>query len=164
MAERAFILVAEDEADDAFLFEHTFAGLGIVDYFITITTDGAETISYLEGSGQFADREIFPLPDCLLLDLDLPVFSGFEVLEWLQRHHELRVIPKVVFSGSENPADIRRAYELGANGYFCKSHKIEETIRRLSLIEEYWTLAKYPKLYAAPKSSRHAVAAARIRG
>jgi CheY-like chemotaxis protein len=160
MDQRAFILVAEDEANDAFLFEHTFAGLGIVDYFIT--TDGAETIAYLEGSREFADREIYPVPDCLLLDLDLPILNGFEILEWLQRHDELRVIPKVVFSGSENPADIRRAYELGANSYFCKCAQIQETIRRLSLIEEYWTVAKYPRLPRYQKPLPRHMATARI--
>lgn len=144
MEDRAFILVAEDQPDDAFLFEHTFAGLGIVNYYIA--GDGAETIAYLEGSGAFADRQTYPIPDCVLLDLKMPQISGLEVLEWLQKHDDQRLIPTVVFSSSDDPGDIRRAYELGANSYFRKRNRIQDTIRLLSLIEEYWTEARCPKL------------------
>jgi len=147
MDDRVFILVAEDQPDDAFLFEHTFAGLGIVDYYIA--TGGPEAISYLEGSGQFADRRTFPVPDCVLLDLKMPHVSGFEILEWLRSHDDYRLVPTVVFSSSEEPADVRHAYELGANSYFTKSTKIQDMIRKLSLIEEYWATAKCPKLNPA---------------
>lgn len=149
MDDRAFILVAENHPDDAFLFEHTFAGLGIVDYYIA--GDGSETIAYLEGAGQFADRQIYPMPKCLLLDLKMPIVSGFDVLEWLRGHDDHRLIPTVVFSSSNDPADVRRAYELGANSYFCKCARIEDMVRRLSLIEEYWTEAMCPKLNAFGK-------------
>jgi CheY-like chemotaxis protein len=147
MDDRVFILVAEDQPDDAFLFEHTFAGLGIVDYFICTT--GGETISYLEGSSTFADRLVYPVPDCVLLDLTLPQVSGFEILEWMRSHEDYRLVPTVVFSSSNDPADIRRAYELGANSYFSKCLKIQDMIRKLSLIEEYWTEARCPKLNPA---------------
>jgi CheY-like chemotaxis protein len=149
MEDRAFILVAEDQSDDAFLFEHTFAGLGIVDYYIA--SGGVETIAYLEGAGRFADRQTYPVPDCVLLDLKMPQIDGFEILQWLRSHEDFRLIPTVVLSSSDDPADIRRAYELGANSYFRKRTKIQDTIRLLSLIEEYWTDAKCPKLDPAGK-------------
>ncbi|MGZ4961609.1 MAG: response regulator [Limisphaerales bacterium] len=149
MDDRVFILVAEDQPDDAFLFEHTFAGLGIVDYYIATT--GSEMISYLEGSGQFSDRNTFPVPNCVLLDLKMPQIDGFEILEWMRHHEDFRLIPTVVFASSDDPADIRRAYELGANSYFTKCPHIQDMIRKLSLIEEYWTEAKYPKLNCTGK-------------
>jgi CheY-like chemotaxis protein len=149
MENRAFILVAEDQPDDAFLFEHTFAGLGIADYYIA--NDGSETIAYLEGTGQFTDRAAYPLPDCLLLDLKMPMISGFEVLEWIRGHADHRLIPTVVFSSSNDPCEIQRAYDLGANSYFCKCGKIDEMVRQLSLIEEYWTEAKCPRRSVARK-------------
>ncbi len=149
MANRAFILVAEDRSDDAFLFEHTFAGLGIVDYYIA--NDGLQAIAYLEGTGAFSNRETYPLPDCLLLDLKMQMVTGFEVLQWLRNHQDHCLIPTVVFSSSDDPEDVRRAYELGANSYFTKRNKIQDTIRLLSLIEEYWTEARCPKLNAAGK-------------
>lgn len=150
MDDRVFILVTEDQPDDAFLFEHTFAGLGIVDYYISTT--GPETISYLEGSGHFSDRLTYPVPNCVLLDLQMPEVNGFEILEWMRCHNDYRLVPTVVFSSSDDPADIRRAYELGANSYFTKCASIQEMIRKLSLIEEYWTEAKYPKLDRAGRS------------
>ncbi|MDB6059316.1 MAG: response regulator receiver protein [Verrucomicrobiales bacterium] len=144
MDDRVFILVAEDQPDDAFLFEHTFAGLGIVDYYISTTGPG--TISYLDGAGQFSDRLTYPVPDCVLLDLQMPEVDGFQILEWMRCHQDYRLVPTVVFSSSGDPADIRRAYELGANSYFTKCVRIQDMIRKLSLIEEYWTEANCPKL------------------
>jgi CheY-like chemotaxis protein len=141
-----FILVAEDDPNDAFLFEHTFAGLGITNYFIT--RDGDETINYMRGEARYANRSEYPLPHCLVIDLKMPRVSGFEVLEWLRDHADHRLIPTIVFSGSAEDADINRAYDLGANTYFCKQRPIEEMIRVLSLIEEYWIEAKHPKLAA----------------
>jgi CheY-like chemotaxis protein len=146
MEDRAFILVAEDQPDDAFLFEHTFAGLGIVDYYIA--RDGLEIIQYLEGKAHFSNRSLYPYPSCLLLDLKMPRVSGFDLLEWMQRHHEHRLVPTVVISASPHPADVRRAYELGANSYFSKCTKLQDMIRILSLIEEYWSVAKCPHVDA----------------
>lgn len=152
MADRVFILVAEDQADDAFLFEHTFAGLGIVDYYIA--TSGPDALCYLQGAGPFSDRLTYPVPDCVLLDLKMPEVSGFDILAWMRDHAEYRLVPTVVFSSSDEPSDIRRAYELGANSYFTKCSQIQDMIRKLSLIEEYWTEARYPKVNGTGKCLR----------
>lgn len=149
MDNKAFILIAEDQRDDAFLFEHTFAGLGIVDYYIA--GDGAEVIAYMEGSGVFANRSTYPVPDYVLLDLKLPLISGFEVLKWLRKHENYRLIPTVVLSASDDPADMRRAYELGANSCFRKRTRMQDMVRLLSLIEEYWTEVTCSKSDAAGK-------------
>src|SRR5205807_5891563 len=97
-----------------------------------------EAIEYLKGEGKFADRQEHPLPSLLLLDLNMPLRNGFEVLEWLRLQPGLRRLLVIVFTSSQLPEDVNRAFELGANSYLVKPHdfkKLEETARYL---EEYW--------------------------
>jgi len=118
------VLVVDDSDDDrlfvrrAFRNNPAFVMLGELG-------DGEMAINYFEGQGEFADREKYPFPDVLLLDLKLPKKSGYEVLEWLREkgHDKLRV---VILSGSFLPQDITRCQELGAHGYFKKEALAEE--------------------------------------
>src|SRR5438105_9461661 len=100
--------------------------------------NGEEAIEYLKGEGRFADRHEHPLPKLLLLDLNMPLLNGFEVLEWLRLQPGLRRLLVIVFTSSQLPEDVNRAFELGANSYLVKPHdfkKLEETARYL---EGYW--------------------------
>src|SRR5947208_11973317 len=115
------ILVAEDDADDAFFLQRAFKKLGIPTS-LKFVHDGQEAIDYLHGDAQFADRLRYPLPDLLLLDLKMPRLTGFEVLGWVRKQHNLRRLPVVIFSSSGELTDINRAYDLGANSYLIKPH------------------------------------------
>jgi len=72
------------------------------------------------GSGPFADRERFPLPGLLFLDLKLPYKSGFEVLQWIWTRPELAAIPVAVLTSSEEERDIKEAARLGARSFLVK--------------------------------------------
>jgi len=113
------VLLFEDNDDDVFLTQHAFERAGIV-CFWQIASDGEEAISYLSGEGVFADREAYPLPMVILLDLKLPRKSGHEVLAWMGGQKALEKVIRVVLTGSNNPADVDRSYALGANGYLFK--------------------------------------------
>src|SRR5258705_6086476 len=93
------ILVAEDSDDYAFVLERTFRDIGFKNP-VRILTDGAEVLAYLKGEGKYADRLEFPLPSVLFTDLKMPRASGFDVLEWMQRHPESRVVPRIVLTSS----------------------------------------------------------------
>ena len=82
--------------------------------------DGREAIAYLTGDGAYGDRGQYPVPSMILLDLNLPGLSGFDVLKWVRGRPEFRELPVVIFSSSEQPEDKARASELGANGYLEK--------------------------------------------
>ena len=82
--------------------------------------DGRAAIEYLSGAGKYGDREIYPLPGVVLLDLNLPLVSGFEVLEWMRNHPDFARTPVVVFSSSTREDDRVRARELGANEFVAK--------------------------------------------
>jgi CheY-like chemotaxis protein len=113
------LLIAEDDDNDFLFFERA---LGIEKFEANIrrACDGDEVIEYLCGENHFADREAHPLPNLMVLDLKMPRKNGFEVLEWLREHSDPETLPVVVFSSSEEPTDVQKAYELGASGYLVK--------------------------------------------
>ncbi|MGD0410406.1 MAG: response regulator [Verrucomicrobiota bacterium] len=128
------VLLADDSEDDRLLLRRAlrkkprFALVGEV-------YDGEAVIAWLAGQGDYKDREKFPFPDVLMLDLKMPRMTGHEVLAWLQTRtfSNLRV---VVVSGSFLPRDIARSRELGADAYFKKEAQEEQQYAMLSDIEE----------------------------
>jgi CheY-like chemotaxis protein len=113
------VLYVEDEPDDVFFMQRAFKAAAIGHSLITVG-DGQQAISYLSGSGCFGDRTTYPLPSLVLLDLNLPERSGFEVLEWMRQQSELNDVTVVIFSSSGRPEDLQKAQTLGASGYFIK--------------------------------------------
>src|SRR5213592_3516692 len=113
--QRFTVLLVEDDLNDIFIVKRAFKTANIPTP-LQVVTDGQEAISYLRGDGKYADRDAFPLPRLMVMDIRMPRRTGFEVLEWVKNSDRpLRRIPIVIVSSSENPADINRAYELGAN-------------------------------------------------
>jgi CheY-like chemotaxis protein len=113
------VLYVDDEENDIFFMELAFKRVGL-DQSLHSVTDGQKAIAYLAGDGPYADRAQYPLPALVLLDLNLPLTSGFEVLQWLRKQSELECMPVIVFSSSGRPEDRQKAHELGANQYVLK--------------------------------------------
>ncbi len=114
------ILYAEDDSNDAFLLMRALRKLGFQDP-IQHVRNGDLVISYLTGSNGFSDRQKYPLPSVLLLDLKMPVKDGFEVLEWLRAQVQFKRLPVVVLSSSSLWQDRGRAQQLGATAFLTKS-------------------------------------------
>jgi len=137
MAGRATILVVEDDPSDAYFLEKAFQRI-LANCAFHRVCDGEEAKTYLQGAEKYSDRRIFPLPSVILLDLRMPRMNGFEFLTWLRSDATLKIIPTVVYSSSENPADVRKAYEMGANSFLHKRlsmHAVQETMRSFA---RYW--------------------------
>ncbi len=131
------ILVAEDELGDVLLLRRAFEKAGVKSP-VHIAANGQEVIEYLSGSPPFADPVAYPLPALLLLDLKLPLISGFELLEWIRKAPQLRHMIIVVFSSSDYPEDINRAYELGANSYILKPRNPDDLVNIVKQLQNYW--------------------------
>jgi CheY-like chemotaxis protein len=113
------ILLAEDSPDDIALFMQVMVKSGRNNPVIVVR-DGDEAIAYLKGEGKFSDREKFPVPSILMLDLKMPRVSGFQVLEWIRQQPQFSYILLVVISHYGETAEINRAYELGAHSFLTK--------------------------------------------
>ena len=137
MNEGQFILLAEDDPNDVLLLERAFrkAGLGEL---LRVVCDGEEAVDYLAGRGTYADRERFPVPFMLLLDLKMPGIDGFGVLQWLRAQPALKQLLVVVLTSSNLQADVDRAYGLGANSYLIKPIDFEEMVGLILRFEAYW--------------------------
>lgn len=113
------ILAVDDSSDDLMLLELA-CGAAKVRFVLQTVRTGEAAIAYLEGTKGYADRERFPLPDLLLLDLKMPCVSGFSVLSWARTREMFRQLPIVVFTSSVQLEDRIRAMELGANAFVAK--------------------------------------------
>ena len=128
------ILYAEDEETDVFFLQRAFTKAGIT-HTLRAVSDGEEAVAYLSGSGPFADRELCPLPALILLDINMPRKSGFEVLEWIRRQPNLKSVPVLIFTSSSNPADKEKAGQLAADDYLVKPSdplKLAELVKSLN--------------------------------
>jgi CheY-like chemotaxis protein len=143
------ILVAEDDAADAYFLQRAFGRSGIP-VRLQFVRDGQEVLDYLRGEGPFADRSAHPMPHLVLLDLKMPRLDGFDVLEWIRKEPAFKHLMVVIFSSSDEPRDIGRAYTLGANEYLVKPHSIEELNRLVGQFKRKWIV---------PQSSRRSRAA-----
>jgi len=143
---RTTILLAEDDQNDVMLIKRAFSKSHVINP-IACVENGEEAVAYLSGEGEYADRERYPLPFMMLLDLKLPRLSGHEVLKWLREQPGLKRLPVVVLTSSREPSDINRAYEIGANSYLVKPVVFEEFSTLLKQLQVYWLmLSEHPEL------------------
>ena len=113
------IVLVEDSFDDAELTMRSLKSSNFVNEIIWLK-DGEEAVNYLQGKGEYEDRDTSVKPKLILLDLKLPKLSGIEVLERIKKDENLRKIPVVVMTSSKENTDLERCYELGANSYVVK--------------------------------------------
>lgn len=131
------VLLVEDNPSDVFIVQRVFQKLK-VQSSIQVASDGEEAIAYLSGTGKYSDREQFPLPAVVLLDLKLPRRSGLEVLEWLKAQPVLSRLPVVVLTSSKQSSDINQAYDRGANSYVVKTVNPRDTEELGRILSHYW--------------------------
>jgi CheY-like chemotaxis protein len=137
VANTVSILVADDDAQDTMLVQMAVERASL-NLRLGSVKDGEEAINYLMGRERYADRDAHPFPSMMLLDLKMPRLSGFDVLDFVRGQPGLRQLPIVIFSSSDDPKDIRRAYDAGANSYLCKPHSHDDLSALLKALEDYW--------------------------
>lgn len=131
------ILIADDDEDDALAISQTLSHAGVKNPLITVS-DGAAVIAYFTGVGLYSNREKFPLPGVLLLDLKMPRISGFSVMEWLKERYDPREFLTVVLTGHGELENVRRAYALGARSFLTKPCSVEDVKNLVQGYPTYW--------------------------
>ena len=136
----ATILIADDSEDDVVLLRRALESAGVTNAF-TVLQDGNEVLKYLGGEPPFDNREKYPLPPLLFLDLKLSRRDGFEVLSWIRSHAELHNLQVFVVSGRDDLGTVRRAYELGATSFLRKPYDPVDLENLLRGFPQFWTRA-----------------------
>lgn len=142
---KPIILIVDDDANERFLMQAAFSNIGVSEAVYSVA-DGAEAIEYLKGAGQYADRNRFPFPNLLLLDLKMARMHGFEFLRHIRKNPNLMVIPTIVFTSSEDLDDLKQAYVLGANSYLVKGKTFDDLCDQFKFIYGYWMRVRVPPM------------------
>lgn len=133
------ILIAEDDPGDRLLLERALSKSEF-DISVHSVGDGREAIEYLKRTSRSrpGTRTTHPAPTLLLLDLKMPALDGFEVLKWVRKNPRFCHIQVVVFTSSEQPEDMRRSYEAGADAYIVKPQDPDDFIEVVRNMEQHW--------------------------
>jgi CheY-like chemotaxis protein len=131
------ILLVEDNDDDVFFMQQATKRAGIENPLQHVG-DGQKALDYLSGTGQYGDRDKYPLPFLIILDLKLPLVRGLEVLQWIRERPEFEMIIVVVLTSSRETRDIDAAYRLGANSYLVKPTNVQRLLEMVKGIADYW--------------------------
>lgn len=137
------ILFVEDSEDDAMLTMRALKKSGL-DNKLHHVKDGAEALDFMYCRGVYASRNFQEHPKLILLDLKMPKVSGMEVLEKIKSDPNIKSIPVVILTSSQEDPDIKKCYNLGANSYIVKpvdSDKFFQSIKELGM---YWMGLSHP--------------------
>ena len=154
LPEQAVILLVEDRQDDVLLIERAFNNAGIRNPFFVVR-DGEEGMAYLHGTGKYSNRDEFPLPDIMLLDLKMPRMDGFEVLHEVRKDKNFAALRIIVLTSSEEIYDVNRAYDLGANSFLVKPLEFENFTAMMRTLSAFWLRqSRAPVVERPPKNKR----------
>lgn len=133
----ARILVVDDNRMDVELTLSAFKDTGLL-HTLHVAYNGQMALDFVQGKGPYADRNRFPLPNLVLLDLKMPGMDGHTVLRHLKETPVVRRIPVVVLSSSQEESDRVSCYDLGANGYIVKPTSYEGFLKAVRILDAYW--------------------------
>jgi len=135
---RTVVIIAEDDPDDRLLIKDAIIEAGKQSIDVYFVQDGAEMLDFLYHRGKYEDQSKAPIPELVLLDLNMPKKGGMEVLQEIKSDPRLRTIPVVVLTTSRAPEHIARSYELGGNGFITKPNTYSELVEVMRNLKRYW--------------------------
>ena len=131
------ILLVEDNPLDVELTLDAFREAHVGDS-IRVARNGHEALDYLFGRNRFNDRQSYPLPDLILLDLKLPGIDGHEVLFQIKTAPMLKRLPVIILTSSQEEIDLIKSYDRGANSYLVKPVSANGFLSVVHQIDQYW--------------------------
>lgn len=141
MIKPVHILLIEDNEGDIFLTLEAFEESKIRTN-ISIARNGKEALDFLHNKGEFVHSE---RPDLIILDINIPIFNGHEILRIIKEDNDLKKIPVIILTTSSDDKDITKAYEGYANCYVTKEIEMDNFLKAILKIENFWLqLCKLP--------------------
>jgi len=138
------ILLAEDCEDDVFLLKRAFKKARLTNP-LKVVSDGEQALAYLKGDGEYADRDKYPFPSLLLLDIKMPRMNGLEVLSAIRKDPRLRRLVVIFLTASNLDQDVNEAFDLQANSYLVKPSDTDGMVDILGKVNDYWLrINQYP--------------------
>jgi two-component system, response regulator len=131
------ILIADDDPDDRLMTQDAFRENNLANqlYFVE---NGEELVNYLKGVDGFSDREKYPMPGLILLDLNMPKKDGREALKEIKSDNLLKRIPVIVLTTSKAEEDIIKSYDLGVNCFITKPVTFQGLVEVTKVLGRYW--------------------------
>lgn len=139
MTRSPVLLVIEDDESDLIFLKRAFQKIGLT-VPVRVVETGLKAVHYLAGEGDYADRDRFPAPTHVLMDLKLPEKSGIEILEWVRGRPDLQELKVAILTSSGESRDLKRARELGAECYLVKPMSFAVLVE-LSRSVESWIVS-----------------------
>ena len=137
------MLVEDDDGHQLLIKENLRAG-GIVNDLI-LMRDGQDALDYLMRRGQWQDPAKSPRPGLILLDIKMPKMDGFAVLERIKADPQLRLIPVLMLTSTDDQKEVNRCYHLGANSYIVKPIRYEEFQERVKALGLFLDIVRFPE-------------------
>lgn len=147
------VLSVDDNDVDGALLERAFKRTSVPARLFRVS-EGPQALAYLSGDGIYRDRDNYPLPDLVLLDLAMPKMSGMDVLKWIRDQPQVKKTKVLIFTSSEKPEDYQVANEIGADGYLLKPTKFDDLKKLVKEIQDEWLTLKARKGKSAGRKAR----------
>jgi CheY-like chemotaxis protein len=142
---RPALLIVDDDENDLLLIKRAFRDIGITGPIHTLRS-GTQAIDYLKALPPYSDRQKFPYPTFIIIDLKMPALDGFAVLEHLKQNPKWAIIPTIIFTSSGDADDIKTAYRLGASAYHIKPNSADALRNQLRTLLDYWQTCEVPEV------------------
>jgi len=129
------ILSVEDSEADFLLIKKALEKIEDLNLKVINVNNGKDAIDFLNKKNKYSSS---PAPDMIILDLNIPVIQGLEVLKTIKKHKKYKSIPVVIYSTSKNISDIQESYENHANSYINKGFDLSKSFKDIDIMGKYW--------------------------
>ncbi len=146
MNEPQTILMVDDSEDNIYLLRAAFQ-MAKCDHPLQEVHNGEEAIAYLKGEGAYGDRSKFPLPTVMLLDLNMPKKSGYDVLAWVRAQPGLKRLAVMILTSSIRMEDVERCFDLGATSFLVKPISLDELAAMLRCLCDWIQFNQFASLH-----------------
>jgi CheY-like chemotaxis protein len=143
MNKKQTILLVDDSENDMLLMLRAFKKADF-DCPLREVYNGEQAIAYLAGEGIYNNRDDYPMPSIMLLDLNMPRKNGFDVLAWVRDQPHFNGLSIVILTASMRPEDVQRAFDLGASSFLLKPSNTSALTTMVQCLRDWTRINHFP--------------------